>query len=213
MLYRERIRTLLSPAEARVFSKLTTPQKIQDFLDKLPANELGEDEHTMRGPVEMLKAGRAHCMEGAMFAAAALAFHGHEALLMDLRSTNDDLDHVVALFKQNGLWGAISKTNHPVLRWRDPVYKSVRELAMSYFHEYFLYDGEKTLRAYSGAFNLKRFKAETWVTAVGDLDWLAEKLDDSHHFPIYPALQKKLLRPASHLEAVAAEAKEWPKKK
>jgi hypothetical protein len=88
-------------------------------------------------------------MEGALLAAAILEFHGQKPLLMDLRSASEDLDHVVALFRQFGCWGAISKTNHAVLRYREPIYKTVRELAMSYFHEYFLDNGKKTLRAYS----------------------------------------------------------------
>ncbi len=109
---------------------------------------------------------KAYCFEGAVLAAAALAYHGRPPLLLDLQTTNDDQDHVLALFKEDGLWGAISKTNNPVLRWRDPVYRSVRELAMSYFHEYFLYkSGEKTLRAYSKAFDLSRFDPKEWVVA------------------------------------------------
>ena len=106
---------------------------------------------------EVLRAGKAHCMEGALLAAAILEFHGHKPLLLDLRSTSEDLDHVVALFKQNGYWGAISKTNHVVLRYREPIYGSVRELAMSYFHEYFLDNGKKTLREYSVPVDLGKF--------------------------------------------------------
>jgi hypothetical protein len=104
-------------------------------------------------------------MEGALLAAAILEFHGHKPLLLDLRSTNDDLDHVVALFKQFGCWGAISKTNHVVLRYREPVYKTLRELAMSYFHEYFLDNGKKTLREYSVPFDLKSFDRHPLLTS------------------------------------------------
>ncbi len=146
-----------------------------------------------------------------MFAATSLAYHGREALLLDLQSTDNDLDHVVALFKENGYWGAISKTNHPVLRYRDPVYKNVRELAMSYFHEYFLNSGKKTLRAYSRPFNLKKFKPEEWVVAKGNVDWLAEALDDSPHSPIAPNKNIKLLRKASKFEVKSADVVEWKK--
>lgn len=151
-------------------------------------------------------------MEGALLAATSLTYHGRESLLLDLRSTVHDLDHVVALFKEQKLWGAISKTNHPVLRYRDPVYRSVRELAMSYFHEYFLNSGKKTMRAYSRPFSLKKFKPETWVIAVGNLDWLAEALDDSPHFPIAPPSAIKKLRKASDFEIRAIKMKEWTKK-
>jgi hypothetical protein len=219
--YQKKLRAILSPAERRVLQKLSTPQKIQDFLDSFPINVLG-GEHTMRSPREVLKIKKAHCMEGALLAAASLAYHGEPPLLMDLRSVAHDLDHVVALFKENNLWGSISKTNHPVLRYRDPIYRSVRELAMSYFHEYFIGGqknkknkrrGEKTLRAYSKPFDLRRYAPEKWVIVKGNLDWLAEALDDSAHFPIAPATAIKKLRKASDFEIRATDAVEWPKKK
>jgi len=153
-------------------------------------------------------------------AAAALTYHGREPLLMDLQASDDDEDHVVALFKEGKFWGAISKTNHPILRWRDPVYGSVRELAMSYFHEFYLWDvthntikvgkkkGKKTLRAYSKPFNLARYKPELWWN-VSDLDWLAEALDASPHFPLLPKNMIKKLRSASKLEIKAASLSEW----
>lgn len=210
--YQVKLRSVLSPAERRVISKLNTPQKVQDFLDSFPVNVLGKREHTMRSPREVLKIKKAHCMEGALLAATSLAYFGREPLLLDLQSADDDLDHVVALFKENGYWGAISKTNHPVLRYRDPVYKTVRELALSYFHEYFLQNGKKTLRAYSKPFNLAQFSPEQWVAGEGDLDWLAEKLDDSPHLPMVPKANVQKLRNASHIEIKMSEAEEWDKK-
>ncbi len=150
-------------------------------------------------------------MEAAMFAATALAYHGQQPLLMDLESSDDDYDHVIALFKQNERWGAISKTNYPVLRWRDPVYESPRELAMSYFHEYFLDSGKKTLKRYSAPFDLSKFDPATWVTAAGDVDWLADDLTDSPHFPIAPAKNMRALRKASKFEIEVTKAREWTK--
>ena len=128
--YAREMRALLSPAEHGVFKKLSTPQKIQDYLDHLPINfELvGE---TLYSPRRVLQENKAHCVEGALFAAAALCYHGQPPLLLDIQTTADDYDHVLALFKEEGRWGAISKTNHTILRWRDPVYKNPRELAMS----------------------------------------------------------------------------------
>ena len=151
-------------------------------------------------------------MEAAVLAAAILQFHGHPPLLMDLQSTNDDYDHVVALFKQNGYWGAISKTGQYVLRWRDPIYRNVRELAMSYFNEYFLPDKgkhfrEKTMLTYSKPFNLNRYKVEDWFAAP-ELDWLANALDKFPHFPCYPKSQKKFLRKAYKIEIQAMKHKE-----
>ncbi len=209
--YQQQLRTLLSPAERRVFAGLSTPQKIQDYLDHSPANLLTKGEHTMKSPRRVLQTGSAHCLEGAMLAATALAYHGRPPLLLDLESTDNDYDHIVALFKQNGRWGAISKTNYPVLRWRDPVYASVRELALSYFHEYFLDNGKKTLRRHSGPFNLQKFDPKRWVIAEGDVDWLAEALGDAKHFPIASPKTIKALRRASKVEVKATAVREWKK--
>jgi hypothetical protein len=165
----------------------------------------------MRSPREMLKVKRAHCMEGAMFAATALAYHGQRPWLMDLATSEDDYDHVVALFKHYGRWGAISKTNYPVLRWRDPVYANERELAMSYFHEYFLESGKKTLKSYSRAFDLSKYDPATWVTATGNVDWLADDLSDAPHYPIASANTLRHLRAASKIEIEATKLREWTK--
>ena len=214
MLYRDQLRALLSPAERSVFKKLNTPNRIQNYLEALPQNFSYKAGETHRSPRRLLKDKRAYCFEGAVFAAAALAYHGRKPLLMDLQTTDDDEDHVVALFKENGLWGAISQTNHPVLRWRDPVYKTVRELTMSYFHEYFLpQSGKKTLYAYSKPFDLSKYKPERWVTADKSLDWLAEDMDDSRHFPIAPKNSLRRARKASALERQASAFKEWEKPK
>jgi hypothetical protein len=143
-----------NPAETKLFKRLNSPKKIQDFLALKIRHNPARDGVECRSPRRVLREGKAHCMEGALLAAAILEFHGHKPLLLDLRSTSDDLDHVVALFSQFGCWGAISKTNHVVLRYREPIYKSIRELALSYFHEYFLDSGKKTLREYSMPFDL-----------------------------------------------------------
>jgi hypothetical protein len=215
LTYQQQLRTLLSPDERRVISKLNSPKKIQDFLEALPQN-FPSDREGILPPAKILKERRAHCIEGAVLAATSLAYHGREPLLMDLQAADDDDDHVVALFKEGKYWGAISKTNHPVLRWRDPIYASVRELAMSYFHEYFLWKerngklmGKKTLRTYSKPFDLRRYKPERYWN-VKDLDWLAEDLDVSPHYPMVPKGMQKFLRNATKIETVAMEMTEWP---
>ena len=144
-------------------------------------------------------------------AAAALSYHGHKPLLLDLVTIERDEDHVVALFRQNGLWGAISKTNHPILRYRDPVYKTVRELAMSYFHEYIMDDGTKSLRKFSKPFDLSRYSPTKWVTAGEDLNWLVEALDASPHSAIAPPKAIKKLRKVSGIEIKAINITEWPR--
>jgi len=148
-----------------------------------------------------------------MLAATALAYHGQRPLLLDLESDDDDYDHIVALFKENGRWGAISKTNYPVLRWRDAVYANERELAMSYFHEYFLDNGRKTLCRYSKAFDLSKFDPAKWVVAEGDVDWVAEALGRAPHYPIAPAGAIKKLRRATKIEIKSTALREWMKNK
>lgn len=216
--YQQQLRALLSPAEHRVISKLSSPKKIQDYLEALPQNFPSSREGILP-PAQVLAQKRAHCIEGAILAATSLAYHGREPLLLDLRASDDDDDHVVALFKEGGYWGALSKTNHPVLRYRDPIYKTVRELAMTYFHEYFLWkeskgklQGKKTLRNYSKPFDLRRYKPGAYWN-VKDLDWLAEELDASPHFPFMPKGLEKTLRPATRIETLAMEMTEWPNPK
>jgi hypothetical protein len=214
----------LSAAEIKLLNKLSTSIKIQDFLDHFPVNfsKIGE---SIKSPKWVIEHKSAHCIEAAIFAAAALAYHNQPGLLMDLRASNDDEDHVVALFKQNGLWGALSKTNHAQLRYRDAIYKTPHELALSYFNEYFLFEpyhfakkvgkgklGTKTLREYSKPFDITKFDPATWWAAPS-LDWLAEKLDDSPHLPLIPKSAIKNLRKVSKIEIEAAKLLEWEKSK
>ena len=210
--YRNALRALFTPAESRVFARLDTPQKIQTFLDRLPAN-FEPDGDTARSPRGMLKARVAHCSEGAVFAAAALIYHGKRAWLMDLRALPSDHDHIVTLFRERGLWGAISKTNHSILRWRDPIYRSPRELAMSYAHEYCLPGGRKSLLSYSRPFSLTRYPPQRWVISPDDLDWLLYALDLAPHEPIAPKAVLKRRRRASKFEMSAQDVVEWKRPK
>ncbi len=202
----------LSREELAVLKKLNTPNKIQDFLDALPLN-YEKNGDTCRSPRTALLEGKAHCIEGALIAATALWLQGEKPLLLDLKTIDIDIDpdHVVALYKKNGYWGAISKTNHAVLRFRDPIYKTVRELALSYFNEYFLATtGQKTLRSYSRPFSLERFGTE-WITSKEDLWHIAEALDESPHFSLVPKNHQRHLRPASPVERTASSIPEWNK--
>ena len=182
----------LTRAEFAVLRRLSTPEKIQDFLNALPSNfEIGGE--TCMSVREVLRRRRAHCIEGAMLAACALWVHGEPPLLLDLRAVRD-YDHVVALFRRGGGWGAISKTNPSVLRWRDPVYRSLRELAMSYLHEYANGRGQKTLRSYAGPFDLRRFEPKLWVTNGRNCWDVAETLDEMRHTPLVTTRQSRMLR-------------------
>ena len=201
----------LSKKELAVLKKLNTPQKIQDFLDTLPINfEKGGD--TCLSPRRVLREKKAHCIEGALLAATALWIAGEQPLLLDFKTTPEDEDHVVALYKKNEYWGAISKTNHAVLRFRDPIYRTVRELALSYFHEYFMLEtGKKTLKSYSSPFSLKPFGTK-WITSEKNLWYIAKALDRSPHFPAIPKKNRALIRPISKLEQKAFRITEWTKK-
>ncbi|MDB5253996.1 MAG: hypothetical protein JWL80_62, partial [Parcubacteria group bacterium] len=172
--------------------KLNTPAKIQDYLNSLPFNFEKKGETCM--PVnQSLAAGRIHCFEGALIAAAALQMNGHKPLLLDLKTTKDDYEHVVALFQVDGYWGAISKTNHNVLRYREPIYKTVRELALSYFHEYFLHNGKKTMRSFSKPYDLSKFGTR-WMESDEDVFDIAHDLDASPHTDILTKKQMRNLR-------------------
>jgi len=172
----------LTRAEFALLERLDTPQKIQAFLYGLKQNfELHGD--TCRPVRHVLQHGAAHCIEGAMLAACALWVHGEPPLVMDMRAVRD-FDHVVTLFRRNRRWGAISKTNGIGLRWRDPVYRSLRELAMSYFHEYTNRREHKTLREYSVPFDLRRFDARLWVSGEKNAWQVAEEIDGLRHFKL-----------------------------
>lgn len=198
----------LTKTEKKLFEKLSTPQKIQDYLDRLPMNHEYKGE-TLMSPRRVIREQKAHCIEAALFAAAVLAYHGHKPLLFDLKTIGlpHDYDHVVALFKVGKHWGAISKTNHVVLRYRDPIYRSLRELAMSYFHEYFIANGKKTLRSYSKPFRLST-KYE-WITTEEDLWGIETALDRSSHVEMVSTFQISKLRKASRFERVIAGKEEW----
>lgn len=189
--------------------KLKSPKQIQDFLNSLPFNFEKRGE-TYRGVVRTLESKEAHCFEGALVAAFALKQMGYKPLILDLRASNKDIDHVVAIYKKDGFWGAISKTNHAVLRYREPIYKSVRELAMSYFHEYFLKSGQKTMRSFSKPFDLDKSKID-WVNSNEQLFELMERLDNSPHTEILSNKQMKNLRKADKIEIKTGEIVEYKK--
>jgi hypothetical protein len=199
------MKSLLTVTEIKTFKKLNTPQKIQDFLDGMAIN-FDHDDDTCSSPRVVLKRKSAHCIEAALLAAAILKFHGKKAWLLDLKANSQDFDHVVCLYKSRGHWGAISKTRYLALRYREPVYRSVRELAMSCFHEYINKRGEKTLRSFSAPFSLDRYK-DNWLTSQENLWLIANELDDSKHFKILPKGLR--LRKATPFETKVSEITEW----
>jgi len=193
--------------EFRVLKRLTTPRKIQDFLDRIPMNMEATGD-TCSSPLVTLRRNSAHCMEGALVAAVALAIQGQKPLLLDLKTTADDIDHVVALYRKGRFWGAISKTNHSVLRYREPIYRDLRELAASYFHEYFLNDGRKTLRAFSQPYDLRQHGTD-WITRDDELWDIERAVDQSPHVSLINRSQIAALRRADAIEIRAGKLVEW----
>ena len=170
-------------AERRTFGRLDTPFKIQRFLD----HEIGYNKEpngvTCYSPRLVLRHGVAHCMEGALAAAAALRMHGHPPLLVDLEAVRD-VDHVLAVFRDHAGWGAVAKSNYAGLRFREPIYRTLRELVMSYFEHYYNLRGEKTLRNYSRPVNLRRFDKMRWMTSEEDVWAIPEYLCVIPHIPV-----------------------------
>ena len=156
----------------------------------------------------VLRRRSAHCLEGALVAALALWMHGEPPLLLDLDTAPSDVAHVVALFRRDGFWGAISKTNHAVLRYREPIFRNVRELAVSYFHEYFAVDGRKTLRRYSRPFDLRQWH-RNWITEQHQLWRLQVALDRWPHYRILSRAQLARLRLAEKIEIRAGKITQW----
>jgi hypothetical protein len=199
----------LSKEDKQFLKSLHTPYKIQDFLDSISFN-LEENGPTNMSPKRVLKERKAHCIEGALLAGICLWLNKKQPLIVSLKVKQSDYDHIIVLYKENGYYGAISKTNHSVLRFRDPVYKNVRELVMSYFHEYFLLGtGEKTLLGYTKPINIKKFGTK-WIGRDDNLEDIAEQIYDTPIIEIVPKENKKNLRNAHEVEQEAAKVAEWP---
>jgi hypothetical protein len=167
--------------------------RIQEYLDRIPYNT-EPDGDTFRSPRRVLRDGTANCIEGAVLAAAALRFHGDPPLIMDLTAVHDE-DHVIAVFKRGTAWGAIGTSKFAGLRHREPVYRGLRELAMSYFEHYYNLAGERTLRGYGRPVNLRRFDRLGWMTAEEDLWPLAEHLERISHLTLLTSAQVRRLTP------------------
>lgn len=165
--------------EAEILKTLDNPDRIQAFLDEAAYNPVYE----CRSPRWVIRRRKAHCFEGALFAAAALRNIGYKPLIVDMKAFNDD-DHVIAVFMANGHWGAVAKSNFTTLRYREPVYRTLRELVMSYFDFYFNLNGEKSLRSYSKPLDLTAYDASNWETTDEDLEYIGDKLESMKHYPL-----------------------------
>lgn len=187
---RSPLERLWTPAERRELDRLCTPQDVQAFLNQVPYSS----DKFSRSPRRVLADRRAHCYDGALLAAAALRRQGLRPLLVDLRAVRDD-DHVLAVFQRRGLWGAVAKSNFVGLRYREPIHRSLRELAVSYFNDYFNEHGEKTLRSYSTPVDLSRFDRWEWTVREERLEDIAGYLDRARHTKVLGERQVAELAP------------------
>jgi hypothetical protein len=200
----------LGAREHAILARLSTPERIQSFIDAIPANhEVGGE--TVLSVREVLRQRRAHCIEAAFVAACALWVNGRPPLVMHLDCDPADWPHVVALFRSGRAWGAISKSNHIGLRFRDPVYRSLRELAMSYFHEYCDHSGRRTLVSRSAPFDLRRIDPALWVTSEAPCLEAHDRLACRRHYPLVTARQRSDLSCLDPFERRLSQIAQFPR--
>lgn len=185
----------LTPREAAFLRRLTPPWRIQRFLDGLEYDVKGEG---CRSPRRVLRERKVQCMDGALFAAGALRLQGHPPLLVDLEGVWDT-DHVLAVFRAGGRWGVVARSNFSGLRYREPLFRSVRDLVLSYVESYFNLRREKTLRRYSRAVSLARFDGRGWMSAEEDLWYIPQHLVGVRHYRLLTPAQERRLGPVSRV--------------
>jgi hypothetical protein len=175
----KRFEAALNKRQLKVLSGLTSPWKIQQFLDGIPYSS----DDIYRCPVSVMKDNKGHCFDGALFAAAALRRLGYSPLIVYMIAERDD-DHLLAVYRRNGYWGTVAKSNCVGLRYREPIYRSLRELVMSYFDDYFNIEGEKSLRGYTAPLDLAEYDHLDWMTSDANLDAVADALDKPPKFKL-----------------------------
>ncbi len=179
----------LTPREAARLRALTPPWRIQRLLDALDYDVRGEG---CRSPRRALRESRVQCLDGALLAAAALRVQGYPPLIFDLEAERDD-DHVLAVYRIDGCWGALGRSNYSGLRGREPIYPTLRALALSYVESYFNLRGQKSLRRFSGAVSLARFDRRQWMTTEDDLWDVPEYLVGVRHQRLLTPAQERRL--------------------
>jgi len=176
----KKLEAQLVSSERKFLDGLDSPIKIQSFLNTLPYSA----DEFYRCPLRVLRDRKAHCFDGGLFAAMALRRIGHSPLILELIPNARDDDHILALFKKFDHWGAVAQSNFTGLRYREPVYRSLRELVMSYFEDFFNAAGEKTLVGYRTPINLKAFDRLDWMTSDAGLETLSTDMDRYRIVPL-----------------------------
>jgi hypothetical protein len=190
-MQRSNIQTLFTKTEQAVFRIISSPYKIQEFLDTIEYS----DESDYRCPRSVLRDGKAHCYDGAIFAAAALQLKGYAPQIVEILPNEHDDDHIVAVFRRGTCWGAIAKSNFAGLRYREPVYRNLRELMMSYFESYYNVKRERTMIGYTAPLNLNRFNKLHWQTEDAPMEIIGNALDDLRMYTILSFVQRQQLTP------------------
>jgi hypothetical protein len=181
----------LSASERRLLARLDSPLRVQEFLDTL---QYSADDF-YRSPLRVVRERIGHCFDGAVCAAALLRRLGHPPLLVDLLPNERDDDHLLALYRVDGHWGAVAKSNFVGLRFREPIHRNLRELALSYFEQYYNVAREKTLRAYTTPVNLARFDRLNWLVDDAAMDAIAARLDEVRKYALLSPEQVARLSP------------------
>ena len=187
-----RVRVDWTAQERRILASLRTPRKIQDFLDSVAYST----EERYRSPRSVMQDRKAHCFDGAVFAAAALQRLGYPPVILDMQAVRDD-DHVIAVFRERGYIGAVAKSNTSGLRFRDPVYRTVRELVMSYFDQFYNVNGERSMRQYGRLIDLRKFNTHQWHIRDEAMDVIGDALNDS---PVTKILTPAMIRALTRVD-------------
>jgi len=174
-------------SERRIFDQLATPARLQAFLDRLTYSS----DPIYRSPLRVLRERKGHCFDGAVFAAAVLQRIGYPPLILELLPNGRDDDHLLAVYRKDGCWGALAQSNFTGLRYREPIYRSLRELVMSYFEQFYNIDREKTLRGYTEPINLRAYDSREWMTRDATMRQIAGGLDRAPHRKV---LTRKMVR-------------------
>ena len=177
---RKNFLSALTSDERRVVRRLSSPEKIQSYLDTLTYSS----DDWYRSPIQALRDGRAHCYDGAVLGAALLFLIGYSPLIINMFPTSRDDEHLVAPFRRFGAWGAVGKSNFVGLRYREPIHKTMRELIISYFEQYYNVAGEKTLRSYTKPLDLSTLRVRSWMTDPAAMDRIADKLERMKRYPV-----------------------------
>jgi hypothetical protein len=189
----------LDPSEQELLSGLNSPYKIQSFLNSIPYS----DDDFYRCPLRVLRERKAHCFDGALFAAMGMRRLGHPPLILELLPNGRDDDHIVVPFKQYDHWGSVAQSNFSGLRYREPVYRSLRELVMSYFEDFFNAVGEKTMVGYRGPINLKVFDPLKWMTSDSGLETLSNEMD---RYQVHPVISAEMAAGLSPMDERSLKA-------